>query len=356
MEKIVRALDVGYGNVKFVRKHSSIGQVPVVDKFPSRAVISNDADITGGMLARRKTVHVEVAGRKYEVGYDVTLAQGTHDETTSLEKDFCTTEPYLARALGAFYYMYDDLGDRKEIDLLVCGLPVSAYGTYRAEVQNILTNEFRLPSGRHIKINKVSVIPQPLGAYFYYVYGDGADVAKAKEQFKKQNNLVIDPGFFTFDWLVSKGMLPNTNRSGSVARGMSAVLKAMAESIAKKEKTDVGTVFKILDDATREGVAPRIFGHEIDIEAHKDRARAVINEAVTQLISNVGDGADIDNIMVAGGGTEFFIDAIREKFPRHNVLTCSDPVYANVIGFQRAGLLAVTKDERAQQNPNRSLV
>jgi len=343
MEKIVRALDVGYGNVKFIRKHSSLDLVPVVDKFPSRAVISNDTDISGGMLSRRKTVHVEVEGRKYEVGYDVTLAQGTHDETTSLEKNFCTTQPYLARALGAFYYMYDDLDERKEIDLLVCGLPVSSYTTYRADVQRILTNEFRLPSGRHIKINKVTVIPQPLGAYFYYL-------AKANEEFKKGNNLVIDPGFFTFDWLVSKGMLPNTNRSGSVSRGMSAVLKAMAESIAKKEKTDVSTVFKILDDAIRDGVSPRLFGREIDMDAHRDRAKAVINEAITQLISNVGDGADIDNIMVAGGGTDYYIDAIREKFPRHNILTCRDPVYANVVGFQHAGIIAASKLDQAKNN------
>lgn len=346
MKKIVRALDVGYGNVKFVRKHS-VGELnPLMEKFPSRAVISNDNDISGGMLNRRKTIHVDANGRKFEVGYDVALAQGTHDETTSLDKDFCKTDEYLARVLGALYYMYDGLDERHEIDLLVCGLPVSAYPTHHVELARLLTREFRLPSARSVKVNAVSVIPQPLGAYFHYVYGDSA----AKDQFKNQNNLVIDPGFFTFDWLVSKGMKLNTNRSGSVFRGMSAVLRAMAESIAKKEKTDVNTVFKILDDAIREGVKPKLFGREIDIEPHSERARGVINEAILQLVNNVGDGADIDNIMVAGGGSSFYLEAIKDKYPRHNVLTCPDPVFANVSGFQKAGIASLSRIVSKESN------
>lgn len=357
MDSIVRALDVGYGNVKFVKKHSSMAVRPICDKFASRAVISNEVDISGGFMSRRRTVHVDVDGTSYEVGYDVALAQGTYDETTNLDKDFCKTPPYMARVLGALNYMYDDLGDRKEIDLLVCGLPVSTYMLYREDMQALLTKTFYLPGGKTIKVNRVSVIPQPLGAYFNYVYPDTITSAStaASDQFKKQNNLVIDPGFFTFDWLVSKGMMPNTNRSGSAFRGMSAVIRAMAESISAKEKVDVNGVFKILDDALREGIPPRLFGTEIDLSLYKDRANGVVNEAVGNLLNSVGDGADIDNIMVAGGGTPFFIDIIRDRFPRHNVLTSDEPVFANVMGFQKAGIRQMMKAAKPQ-NQNRSLV
>lgn len=352
MELNVRALDVGYGNVKFVRKHSSRNLKPVLDKFPSRAVISNQADISGGMMARRKTVHVDVEGTSYEVGYDVSLAQGTYDETTSLDKEFCKTAPYMARVLGALNYMYDDLGDRKVIDLLVCGLPVTTYFTYRDDMADILTGKFKLPDGKEVQVERISVIPQPLGAYFNFVYPETvlSGSTASNDKFKQQSNLVIDPGFFTFDWLASRGMNPNTKRSGSAFRGMSAVIRAMAEDISKKEKVEVNGLVRILDDALREGVTPRIFGQEIDLSLYKERANAVVNEAVNQLVNTVGDGADIDNIMVAGGGADFYIDAIKDRFPRHSVLTSEEPVYANVLGFQKAGLRQIMKIMQNQQH------
>lgn len=37
--KIIRALDVGYGNVKFVQRHDSIDQKVIFDMFPSRALL-----------------------------------------------------------------------------------------------------------------------------------------------------------------------------------------------------------------------------------------------------------------------------------------------------------------------------
>jgi len=55
------------------------------------------------------------------------------------------------------------------------------------------------------------------------------------------------------------------------------------------------------------------------------------------LASKVGSGVDIQNIVLAGGGAEFFREVIAEKFPRHAIQTTDSPVFANVRGFQLAG-------------------
>jgi plasmid segregation protein ParM len=355
MSKIVRALDVGYGNVKFVTSHDSITTAPVLGKFPSRAIVSHDSDIAGGLMSRRKTVTVEVNGKRYEVGPDVAVVQSTHAEATSLDKAFCKSDEYMARVIGALSYMQDGLpGDKSTIDLLVCGLPVSTYQQYRQELARLMTREFKLPNGSSITVKRCTVLPQPLGAYFNYIYGEGNNPDENYEKFKKQTNLIIDPGFFTFDWLLSKGMMAVENRSGAVFRGMSSIIDTMAKAIAKSEKTDVSTVFKILDDAIREGVNPRLFGKEIDMANYYKLGQNIVGEAINAMVSSVGDGADIDNIMVAGGGADFYIDAIRKQFPRHTVLTSEQPVFANVIGFQYGGMRMAISEEIAARRDSQS--
>ena len=52
----------------------------------------------------------------------------------------------------------------------------------------------------------------------------------------------------------------------------------------------------------------------------------------------VGDGLDIKSVYVMGGGAPYFSDLIGQMFPRHQILTVDDLAFANVRGFQRAGL------------------
>lgn len=44
-----------------------------------------------------------------------------------------------------------------------------------------------------------------------------------------------------------------------------------------------------------------------------------------------------NTVLVEVGGAEFFKDVLAAKFPQHEIITTSDPVFANVRGFQRAG-------------------
>ena len=52
--KIVRTLDVGYGNVKFVRKHESIEDMVSCDMFPPKSPAATEGDIGAGTLKPTK--------------------------------------------------------------------------------------------------------------------------------------------------------------------------------------------------------------------------------------------------------------------------------------------------------------
>lgn len=342
--KIVRALDVGYGNVKFVRRHEAMGDKVICDMFPSRSPAATDSFIGEGTLKRRETVIVRVNGTNYEVGHDVAQAQGANDISASLDNKFVREDGYMARVLGAFHYMFTDI-DADYIDMLVVGLPVNNIKEHKEYLIEKLKGKHMLPGDREIEIKDVRVFEQPLGAFFNFMYSPDEPKNFSYGAVKSQRNLIIDPGMYTFDWLLVDSMKASDNRSGGTTRAMSDVIKAMAKVIAKEEKTNNDQVFKILDDAIRAGRNPRIFNKEIEVESYISYAKTVISESVDKLANSVGDGADVDNIMLVGGGARFFLEAIKAKFPRHEIITTNNSVYANVIGFQMAGERSFLKDQ-----------
>lgn len=336
--KVVRALDVGHGNVKFAIGHADQTRPVQCDSFASRAPAASDGDLGAGMLHKRNTVVVSVNGTRYEVGHDVVLAQSTNDETTVLDKDFALSDSYMARVLGALHYMVAAMPEGADrIDMLVVGLPVNTIEMHKEALAAKMRGTHKLPFDREVFVEDVHVFPQPLGAFFNFMYSKDDQNQLRPEELKSQMNLVIDPGFFTFDWLLAKGMKAITPRSGAVNRAMSDIIMAMAKEVAKKHGTQANLAFKIIDDALREGKKPRVFGQTIELADFMSSAKNVINEAVASLSKSVGDGADIDNIILVGGGAEFFMPAIQAKFPKHTIITTKQSVFANVTGFQLAG-------------------
>lgn len=339
---VVRATDVGFGNVKLTLKHTdSFGPIECL-LFPSRSPAAGNKSLTAGIVKARDTVVVRVNGNDYEVGRGVTMAQGTFDEVSILDNDFCLSDGYLARFRGALYYMMGNDKDGKKyfagdkISMMVVGLPVSAYQneSLRAKLRTKLTGEHELPDGRTVTVGRILVLPQPLGAFFEYAMENGM-----LDSMSQQNNLIIDPGFNTFDWVMCTGLTPMDQRSGSVNRGMSAVIKAIVESAKKRENwnADTGMLIRLMDDHFREGKPFNVYGTDYDVDDYIGAGRPVINEAVAALTNSVGDGADIQNIILAGGGANLYVDAISAKFPRHKIIMTNNPVFSNVRGFQLAG-------------------
>lgn len=339
---VVRAIDLGYGNVKYSYQHKDAFGTVECELFPSRSPVAGDRGLTAGIVKGRDTVVVNVHGTEYEVGRGVAMAQGTFDESSVLDKDFCLSDAYLARLRGALYYMMgcdkteEKYFDGNHIGLLMVGLPVSTYRNdeLRNKLKVILTGTHELPEGRSVIVDRVMVMPQPLGAFFEYAFENGMF-----DTMKEQTNLIIDPGFFTFDWLLSSGLTPIDARSDSVNRGMSAVIKSIALAAKKQENwsADIGMLTRILDEHFRSGKPFTVYNKQYDVANYLSAGKAVINEAVASLSNSVGDGADINNIIVAGGGAVLYRDAIQEKFPHHKILIMSNPVFSNVRGFQLAG-------------------
>lgn len=319
----VRAIDAGYGNTKFVSSRVSGGEI-ICKQFPSLSPAAANLDISSGVIARRDTVTIEVDGTKYETGPDVGLALGTHTSRV-LHKNFTNTPEYLVLNRAALFYMH-----QTQIDLLVVGLPVSMLASRNDTLKQKLEGLQNVANGETVHVRRTLVLAQPLGGFIHYSLTRGL-----YSQFRQQRNLIVDVGFFTLDWILAKGIQPIPKRCGSFAGGMHSVLRRLAQTISENFGVDFDDLVA-LDDGLRSGIL-HIFGKQVDLERYLPAMKPVVNESVNALVNIAGDGQDIDNIVIVGGGAPFFRDEISRRFPTHHVETVQDSVFANVKGFQLAG-------------------
>lgn len=321
---VVRALDLGWGYTKFSRRGA--GGALEFASFPSLAPRHAGLDLSMSILGRRDTRVVEVEGTRYEVGPD-SADLDTSDASRSLNEQFIHTEQYRAVFLGALAYIGEPV-----IDLLVVGLPLSNMGA-AAKLEALVTGAHRVNAEFTATVRRALVLPQPLGG-LYHCLALGETVP-AFAGLADEVNLVIDPGFLTLDWVVARGEKVIETRSGAHTGGVSRVLRAIAESLSAKFGLKYENLAAIDKGLRRRQI--RINGQVEPLEEHIRNTRAVLEAPVNYLRNIVGDGSDIDNIIVLGGGSAIYRRTLEQFYPRHGLHVVEDAQTANVRGFQLAG-------------------
>ncbi|MEO8248229.1 MAG: PRTRC system protein D [Burkholderiales bacterium] len=323
MPLTIRAVDVGFGNTKFVTSSAS-GKIET-SHFRSLAFFSASEKAADTLGGKRRTVSVPVDSVFYEVGPEVELAAHRY-RSRPLHDGYTETAEYRALLAGALHYMKADV-----VDLLVVGLPVAQYLSKRAAVEKATTRSFDVGKGRRVSVRRVLVVAQPQGALFEYA--QSADDARVVQGAR---NLVIDVGSRTFDWLVTSGLKVVGRMSNSVARGVSDILIEIADRIGNEigeEFTDLEAV----DEALRTTHKLRIYQKEHDLRRYEGVIKAVTDQAVDALMQRMDSTYNVENIVLVGGGAYLFKKAIKRRFPRHKIVEVAQPLYANVRGFQLMG-------------------
>ena len=329
---VVRAVDVGRDNVKYIAKVTPSGGIKCA-LFPSVAVPKEvgAAEKESPEWGREDgdTVDIPVGGLVYTVGPDVRLAAGPLG-TQMLQNDAYTTTPeYLALTLGALHYMQVD-----RIDLLVVGLPVATIkltGLAQA-LEKRLRGSHKLGNGRTVTVHRVKTLAQPAGALMLHGFQQ-----RRLDELSRQKNLVLDAGSRTFDWLVTDGMQQIGSRSDSTPRGMFDVRTTIAQSISRNLNEDYRD-YAAIDVALRTGTPLMIFQQQYRLDRHLALARTIPQQAVAEMLASIRATGDITDVVNAGGGAFFFVDAVKAALPRHRITELRDSVFANVHGFQIAGM------------------
>lgn len=355
---IVRAVDVGFGHVKFTEGRKGRGKIEL-GHFPSQSTIVMKGDIGVDSEALHKLdvflIPIQIGDRvdNFVVGRDIDSLLSSDSETTILDQDYCLSPAYMARLFGALSYMYRSLPaddqPARTIDMLALGLPMHTYKQYKDALVKKYTGTFVINDRGHaVTIKHCTVYPQPLGSYATFVGERGFP--------EPPQVLVIDPGFNTLDWFTCKGMKVQKEFIGAVELGVSQVIRAIANKLPHdiRKGASIAAISRILDESFSSGVKQfKLRGKAYDIEPHMAPGKVIIDQAVGAVKAAMKDAVRVDHIVVTGGGASLFLPTIQARFPDHDVVLLDNPAFSNVRGFQVLAENLATSMARASAGASR---
>ncbi|WP_028218930.1 PRTRC system protein D [Paraburkholderia oxyphila] len=335
MKTSVFAIDVGYGNTKYAYRSAS-GTV-ATGMFPSLAPLATTHSLSGdgkGVLASRNVVSIMIDQNEYEVGPDVSLSTAYGTTGSALADDYVMTDNYAALLFGAVHF-----AGVTHIERLVLGLPVHNMKKYSTVLKERFAGKHDFGLGR-VVIDKVMVIPQPLGSLVFASSTRGASFNR------DDAHLVVDVGYFTTDWVYANGFTMDDTRSGGMPGGASQIYQRIARLISLEQDDNV-TEIELIDKALRERRPFLLYGKDIDLSPYLERADPVVANVVQQMQNSVGHLRNVRSIILSGGGAALYASAIRRAFPRIVIEVIDSPCIANARGFLLVGEAGLARDRRA---------
>jgi plasmid segregation protein ParM len=320
-------LDVGYSNLKICAGRTDGPPMKVmvypVGAGPQRLLAEN---IRGGLS---DAISVLVDGQPYVACVE---PERLANWQRALHDNYAASPSYRALFHAALLQ-----NGEAHIDRLVTGLPVSHFLDKRrkAELVAQMTGIHEIAPGKAVRVAEVSVIPQPVGAYL-----DAAVSSGREKEFADAEVLIIDPGFFSVDWVLVFGNDVQYEWSGSSTLATSRLLEEVGRIIYREHECRIPV--EKLERAVRAGKDTiRAFKQQVPLspilaEAAAEVAPMVLNSVKASMRSKA---ADISTVVLAGGGAHYYRQAIEDIFPKAEILVPENPVVANARGFWYYGAM-----------------
>ncbi len=339
---VFAAIDIGYFNTKaLLNDNKAATQKPTKTIImPSLTPEPASIQSTIGAPVKLDTLPVTVNGKTYALGPDSFLLKKINDVPLLHEK-FCESDKYIALFKGALAWL-----GKERIDRLVVGLPVHLLSKHGEKVKRLFTGTHTINATTQVTVEKVLVVPQPLGALIDY-----SSKQTDWQSFCDNTHLVIDPGGYTFDWIMARGLKQMSHYSGAVNVGLMHYFKRIADLISENTGEPYKDTFAISEGFQKNKF--RITGRDYDLNQHSKEAESVFTDAINALVNNVGAGEAIDKIIVVGGGGKFVSPLIRATFPGHPLVTVEDAVMSNVRGLYEISRQITDDQQRAMTDSAR---
>lgn len=319
-------LDIGYSNLKMVMGES--------DRSPRHMLLPAGAGPASkmptqltGKDAHTAVVHVTLDSTPWVAGIAANHLENWERE---LHPNYPATDSYRA-----LFYAALQKTERSHIDRLVTGLPVSQYLDFqrRDELVTSLQGTHQVSHGQQVVVEEVTVLPQPVGAYMHQLsVSDADDIDTLDEGLV----IVLDPGFFSTDYVAMQGRALRKGSSGTSQKAMSRVLEEANRLICEAFDSPSASSKENLENAVRLGRDKvLVYGERIHIQPYVEKATEIVApQAMTSLRQSMREeekGADI--VLLAGGGGAVFAEAAKDVFPRSRIIVPDNPVMANAQGF-----------------------
>lgn len=326
----ILGLDVGYSNLKVAMgdKGTKLSTLTLPAGAGLASLMPGRLPGPGG--AKADYIQVQLNGEAWAAGVEPERLQGWERE---LHEDYPSTNSYMALFYAALL-----LTEREVVDVIVTGLPVDQFkdeGLRNALVSR-LVGKHQIAPKRSIEVLDALVVPQPAGAYMDAISGDLDDDILSAIQYGK--TVVIDPGFFSVDWVALVEGEIRYQSSGTSLKAMSVLIQEVSSLIASDYASPPKV--ELIEKSIRSG-RPHVylFGQQVELKPYIDKAaQSVTREALVSMRKTMReDGMDADVVLLAGGGAESYELSARELFPKSRIIVSDNPVLSNARGFWFCG-------------------
>ncbi len=324
----VAGIDIGFGFTK-----ATNGKEFVLFK----SILGEAADIQFSLpIVKSESgpcMHVSLDDQNYFVGDYAEQHSDTRQFTLDQEKlltDFCKV-----LCLTAMGYLFNSPAPVN----IVTGLPVGYYREYHSRYAKMLKGSHEIvfhnsdgsSETRHLNINNLRIIPQPLGSIFNVLMNENGRISS--RDLAKQKIGVIDIGFRTTDFCVFDGLQYVERGSSTTDTGISKSFSVIAKKLREESKVNI-ELYRLYN-AVGSGFI-KIRGKEYNISKLKD---AVFSHAAGIIASDAlrlwVDDWDIDLIILSGGGSVELAKFLQPLIPGNimPVETHMDARLNNVQGY-----------------------
>lgn len=327
----VLGLDIGYSNLKVV--FNGKGKEVITKILPAGAAEASLAQhqFFGEAKSDDGSVLVTINGETWVAGIEPYRLQGWDRE---LHPDYPSTDTYKALFYAALL-----LTSMDTIDRVVTGLPVSQFKdpAIREALKNRMEGKHQITPKRTVTVKEALIVPQPAGAYYDSIYSF-KDNALIKQVIQEGKMIVIDPGFFSVDWVVLQNGQVRDKSSDTSLKAMSMLL----EELNRLLKIDFGASPSVneLESYVRNGKHNiLIYGQKVNLSEYIEKASLVTARNALKPMRKTmrEDGLDADLVLLAGGGAQYYLEATKELFPKSQVVMSDNSPLANARGFYYLG-------------------
>ncbi len=253
-----------------------------------------------GLSPFEHNLHVTVDDKSYFVGEFAEQQSDVRQFTLDQETLISEFVKILALTVTGMF------ADNDEPVNVVSGLPVGYlkqyYRRFTRTFKGIKNITYHNPDGttlsRRININKVRMMPQPLGSVFNLLMNESGKIVN--KELTKQKIGVIDIGFRTTDFTILDQLQFVDRGSVTVDTGISRCFSVIARKL--REQSGVNIELYRLYKAVGKGVI-KIRGRDYDISNLRDQVYAHAAGTIASDINRLwAEDWDIDTIVLTGGG------------------------------------------------------
>jgi plasmid segregation protein ParM len=250
-------------------------------------------------------IHVTIDGKSYFIGDLAEQQSSVLNFTLDQERLLADYVKVLSLTVAGMF-LKNDASINVPVNL-VSGLPIGYFKENHARFNDLLAGHHTVTyhshdgqqKNREIYINKVRMLPQPMGSILNLLMDDKGKIAN--KELAKQKIGVVDIGFRTTDFAILDRLRYINRGSKTIDTGISKGFSVIANKLREKSSVNV-ELYRLYRAAETGSITMR--GHGFSFPKIRDQVYSQLAISIANEIDRLwADDWDIDAIFLSGGGS-----------------------------------------------------